>query len=380
MNIKKLFLSMAVAALSLSGFAQENKTEEPEYEFAPTWMIQLQAGGQYTLGEASFANLLSPTAALSGAYQFNPVFRMRFGVNGWQSKGGWSNGYDWVNKTNVGNVDYKFYYVGGHLDAMFNLSEVFSKWKPARKFNLYAFLGIGGDYGFNNHEAHGILYWFNNQSGYYGTPDNSRLLPYLWKEQAFINGRAGLMADWRLSDHWDLNLEANAAVTSDHFNSKRAQNPDWRFNLMAGVTYRIGKGYKEVARPVIEEVYVHDTVTVIKEVPGETVYRAENIQTVIFFQINKTNVRDTEMYKIDELVKYLNKYPEKKCALCGYADVKTGNAKINQRLSEGRVNEVARILQEKGIAADRISCDFKGDTEQPFATNELNRATICLTE
>ena len=77
----------------------------------------------------------------------------------------------------------------------------------------------------------------------------------------------------------------------------------------------------------------------------------------------------------------MQKYPECKVTLSGYADKGTGNAKINARLSEGRVNYVANILRnEYNIDADRIYTEFKGDTVQPFAENDANRVTICITK
>ena len=38
------------------------------------------------------------------------------------------------------------------------------------------------------------------------------------------------------------------------------------------------------------------------------------------------------------------------------------------------------IIQAEGIAADRITIDYKGDTEQPFNVIEENRVTICIAE
>ena len=76
----------------------------------------------------------------------------------------------------------------------------------------------------------------------------------------------------------------------------------------------------------------------------------------------------------------MNKYPNAKINITGYADKKTGNARINDRLSKQRSEAVAKALQEKGIAADRISISAKGDTVQPFSVNEENRVSICIAE
>ena len=43
------------------------------------------------------------------------------------------------------------------------------------------------------------------------------------------------------------------------------------------------------------------------------------------------------------------------------------------------MRKIPNALTAKGIAADRITADFQGDTVQPFATPEENRVTICIT-
>ena len=49
-------------------------------------------------------------------------------------------------------------------------------------------------------------------------------------------------------------------------------------------------------------------------------------------------------------------------------------------MSEARANNVAEALKAKGITADRIIVDFKGDTVQPYSTPEENRVSICIAE
>ena len=107
--------------------------------------------------------------------------------------------------------------------------------------------------------------------------------------------------------------------------------------------------------------------------------KIDPIRRDIFFKINRWAILDTEQQKIKDIAEYMNKYPNAKLTMTGYADVKTGNARINNRLSEKRVNAVKDVLvKEYGIAADRISTDFKGSTVQPFEVNEQNRVTIAI--
>lgn len=67
-------------------------------------------------------------------------------------------------------------------------------------------------------------------------------------------------------------------------------------------------------------------------------------------------------------------------SVTGYADKGTGNARINSKLSEKRANNVVEALKAKGIAADRITVAYKGDTVQPYNTPEENRVSICIAE
>ena len=49
-------------------------------------------------------------------------------------------------------------------------------------------------------------------------------------------------------------------------------------------------------------------------------------------------------------------------------------------LSEKRANNVAEVLKAKGITADRLKVDYKGDTVQPYNTPKENRVSICIVE
>ncbi len=97
-----------------------------------------------------------------------------------------------------------------------------------------------------------------------------------------------------------------------------------------------------------------------------------------FFDRNKTDIRPEEDLKIIGLAEYLKAHPEYKVAMCGYADVQTGNARINEDLSARRSAVVKARLVALGIDAGRISTDHKGDTVQPFEENDLNRVVISM--
>ena len=231
--MKKGLLMILAAAFVLNVsclFAQEQqelKIKEPgRTEFVPHWYMQIQGGAAYTLGEAKFGDLISPAAALNFGYKFTPAFALRFGVNGWQAKGGWV-----VNP----NADYKYNFAQANVDAVFDLSNLLGNFNPTRTFNFYGFVGAGLNYAFNNDEAVVL-----NQ---YPHAD----LELLWEDSKLFGvGRVGLGMDIRLSDYVALNVEGNANILSDKFNSKKAGNVDWQFNALIGLTIKFNKGYKTI--------------------------------------------------------------------------------------------------------------------------------------
>lgn len=364
MNVRKSLLTGILAVCILPLFAQEQ--EESKEVFVPHWYMQIQVGAAHTIGEAKFSKLISPAAALNFGYQFNPIFGLRFGASGWQAKGGWVSP----------EQDYKFKYIQGNVDAVFDLSALFCKFNPYRVFNLYAFVGGAFNHAYDN-GAEDI------------TITGDHKLEYLWTDSKnSFAGRGGIGANIRLSDRVALNIEGNTNVLTDKFNSKKAGNADWQFNALVGLTIKLGKSHRTV-----EPVYVEPTPAPVEEPkpvvepkreepkPAPVVEKKkEAYRCDIFFEINSSVIRPVESAKIGSLVIYMQKNPETKVALTGYADAGTGNQRINMRLSEERAKAVNDALLKAGIDSSRIISDYKGDSVQPFAENDQNRVTICIAE
>ena len=73
--------------------------------------------------------------------------------------------------------------------------------------------------------------------------------------------------------------------------------------------------------------------------------------------------------------------PNATVKIVAYADKKTGTPAYNYTLSEKRAKAVAKALtDEYGISSNRISVEWKGDTEQPYAENDWNRVAIFFAE
>lgn len=367
--------------------ASAQKEAKTEYVFTPHWYLQAQVGGQYTLGELSFKDLISPNAQLGVGYQFNKVIGARFALNSWQSKAGqttWkmaaqpvNNGFD-AAETQMVNK-WKWNYIAPMIDATFNLTNLFCEYNPNRLVTVGVFGGIGANIGFGNDEANESVIAEN--------------LEYLWDGSKIrFAARAGANVDFRLSDKVSLGVELQATTLNDHYNSKRAGNADWYFNALAGIKYNFGKTYttrkvepvapveRVIERIVEKPVPAPVTEKVEKPCCEKKAEPRETLRRDIFFTISSNVISSTEAKKVDDIVAYMKKYPEAKVTVTGYADKGTGNNTINDRIAAKRAKIVVDELVRKGISRDRITSASKGSRVQPFADNVKNRVSICIAE
>jgi outer membrane protein OmpA-like peptidoglycan-associated protein len=398
MKIKKIFMSCLLLAGVLSASAQE-QYPKTVYDHNPYWYIQLQGGAQYTLGEIDFKDLISPNVQVAIGRQFSPVFGIRLQANAWQSKAGW-NGYTFVTKNADGSVTegsrvdtkWKWNYVAPGLDLTFNLSNLFCGFNPNRIFNFSVFAGGGVNIGWKNDDA--VAAANNAQANASKIGMQYENMEYVWsgtKVRGF--GRAGIAADFKVSDAVSLGLEVNANTLSDHYNSKKAGNWDWYFNALAGVKINLGKTYstRTIEAPKVPEKVVEKVIerVVEKPCPQPTIAptravaqkKEDKFRRDVFFMINGTQISKKEQEKVKEVADYMKANPNSTVEVTGYADRGTGNPKINSSLSQRRAQAVSNMLQRNyGIKKDRIKVDFKGDTIQPFAKDVENRVAICIAE
>lgn len=356
----RIFL-FAAAFLACSFAMAQNEGDKVVEEFNPHWFLQAQGGAAYTVGEVSFSELLSPAAQLGVGYHFSPVWSARFAVNGWQAKG------SWVNPATV----YKYNYVGGNLDVFANLCNAFGGFKPYRKFNVSLFAGVGIDYAFNNKEAND----FHTKSSY--TPE------YLWQNYwVTAVGRFGADFEYAITPRVGINLEVNANILDDHFNSKKAvdHNVDWQCNALLGLKFRLGDPVKKtiIPAPVVPVEPAPAPVVEKKPVAPAPAPVIEDLRKDIFFEIRSSVLSVESIQKLNEVVAYMNQYPKAKVNVTAYADVKTGNPRINMGYSAARAKSVVKYLVDRGVAESRIIHEHFGDTVQPFPNNDDNRAAICI--
>lgn len=361
---------LSVALLAITGMTVAGQSSHYEYSFNRGWFLQAQAGVGETLGESSsIKDLISPAVAINVGYQFNPLWSIRMGVSGWQAKGHWV----------YPSETYKFNYVQPSVDVLFSLTNAICGYNPRRVVDVYAGLGIGANVRCHNDQAIALV-----QEGY--------TLTKIWDgTKLSVAGRGVAGISFNLSNHFALNLEVNANMLPDGFNSKNGGSADWQFNGLAGVVYTFGGRYTktqiirvvEAVEEYVEEVPVEieSEEPVVEEKIDPAPVQApikQSIQECIFFLINSSIIRQEEMPKIQELAEFLKNNPDCDVTIAGYADKLTGTEKYNLYLSKQRANSVAETLIGMGIAEDRIVIDAYGDTVQPFEQNNLNRVAIAI--
>ncbi|MCQ2137097.1 MAG: OmpA family protein [Bacteroidales bacterium] len=397
--MKKLFVIAAALMACLSAGAQN-------YEFVPGWYLGVQGGAQYTAGESTFKNLISPTGSLNVGYQINPWFGLRGNFNGIQGKG-------WMSMPDEG---YKFKYGQGALDATFNLADFGKNFKP-HVVNPYVFVGVGGIYGFDNEEVKALEQKYPGKINDELRWDNS---------VASLLVRAGAGVDFRLSDRVLLGLEVADNAFTDKMNSKKGdfdpKDFDWNLSAQLGLKFFLGETYKtryaaaqaaaaaEAARLAAEKAE-KDRIAAEKaaaekaaaekaaaekaaaekaaaekaaaeKAAAEKAAAEEAAKDLlsrnVYFLLDKTNIRKCETSKIDEVVECLKANPDAKVKVMGHADLPTGSHPHNQDLSKARATKVAKAIEKAGISKDRIITEWFGDTANPFPVQEENRVAVCI--
>lgn len=388
MKFKSILLSSLLALGCTAASAQEAKTVNV---FNPHGYLQVQIGGQETLGEIGFGDLLSPNVQVGYGYNFNKVVGARVSLNAWQSKAG----QEFLGQT----YKWKWNYVAPMVDATFNLSNLFCGFNPNRLVNVGVFAGIGANIAWGNDEA--ATAQSNMNAAYtnlinsaYGTttPEANKVaksdpaLSYLWDgSKVRLTGRVGANVDFRVSERVSLGLEVSANTLNDRYNSKKAGNSDWYFNALVGAKFTLGKSYttKTVPAPKPVEKIIERIIEKPAPAPApktETKQEAvdENFRRDIFFPIGNSNIAKSQTTKIAEIVTFMKENPDAKITLTGYADKGTGSAAFNDKIAARRAQTVYNTLAAKGVAKNRMIKKSMGSRVQPFEENDMNRVTICI--
>ena len=384
--MKKLFLMLAVASLSLNAMAQEDPTEKYSVStnsFWSNWFISADVmyGAFYTNEEADANFSKSPLksfrsnigASVAIGKWFTPGFGLRT-----KFQGIWGRN---VQTEDASTNAVKFWNL--QEQALFNLSNMFCGYSETRVWNFIPYFGFGA---------------VRNMS------DN------IYADNVSV----GILNTWKLSKRVLLNLDVNFNVANDYDAFRAAngfvannygssiKNSDRFFAAELGLTFNLGKctwnktpdvdAIKALSQGQIdalnaqlsdaqaENARLKDMLAnqpkTAPVVETKTVTKVLAAPVSVFFNIGKAKVASKkDLQNVSDLAK-VAKDNNSKLVVTGYADSKTGSAAYNQKLSEKRAKTVADELVKMGVSRDNIEVVAAGGVNTLSPINYNRRATV----
>ncbi len=381
--MKTLFLSLSLAALSLTATAQENHDNVPEQKykvvtnsFWSNWFVQLGGDWNAWYSDQEHHNdahkgmglLGSDRRTLGGAIAlgkwFTPGIALRTKFQIGKGK----------NIPALSAETIKFDQWTLNEQVMLNLSNLLMGYNERRVWNVIPF--VGGGMARNMSAGSNVM---------------------------VLSG--GLQSTWRLSRHFNVYLEAGVnryegdfdAVSSHHSHDGQWTRHDNGVYGEVGFTYRLGmSGWKKApdvdaimsmsqaelealnaqladALAENDRLRSEQTAEPVEQKPDTVAPQPTLLinDVSVFFPLSSATIASTQdLVDVENLVK-LAQQEGFRLRVTGYADSATGNATINQQLSEARANAVADEIVKMGFSRDQMVVEGKGgvDSLAPDANN-----------
>lgn len=371
-----LLLFSALIAFSISAQEVQNVSHGTVYlknKASDNWYMGI--GGGTTLymtkgendADGSFGDRLGWMAQIEVGRWLSPNWGFRGVIDGGQIK-------------HIANVPFapKHNWMGAHADLMFDVINAWGSYNPDRVYSLVPYLGIGYMYGLDKDWKKpfpGTIFKNQNQS---------------------LTYNVGLINNFKVSKSVSLFLELGGRILKGGFDGTGLRY-DTMFTGTAGVKFGLGGKQDFTPAELMDYNLINDLNSQINrlraeneklrlrpescpecpEVKPTVVSEGVYVPNVVFFRINSAKIDRGQQVSVYNTAEYLKSNPNAKVNIVAYADKQTGTPAYNFALSEKRARAVADALtNEYGINSSRISIDWKGDTEQPYAENDWNRVAI----
>ncbi|MDR0892083.1 MAG: hypothetical protein LBN24_05665 [Mediterranea sp.] len=351
--------------------------------FLDNWFVGIGVGANVYEGEhnnkASLGNRIAPSLDVTVGKWFTPCYGARLQYNGLSSRGLTLPGMPYAKpgKYSGSYAKQKFNVMNLHTDFLWNLSNAFWGFNEQRLWNCSAFVGLG---------------WARSAAE--GLKDNE------------MSATFGVWNTFRLTERIDLTLEARQMIVNQRFDKEASgSRGEGQTAVTVGVSAKLGKTRWQRVHPMdpyaeavmqanLKRMYdknkrlmdakeqLADEVEVLKKQKNDTIFQpvVSAAPMALFFKVGQAVLSDKDLVNLDFYVKNaLSLDKNASFTLVGSADKGTGTESANERLSSERVDYVYNLLIQKyGIAPNRLIKKPEGDSNNRFATPELNRAVLIL--
>lgn len=385
MKTRFLILSLLVS-FACATFAQDTpgyKTSFVRNGAGDNWFVTLGAGAQTILGDhdddADLMDRISVMPTLSIGKWFSPYWGVRV-----KGQGGSLHGYE-----NDGNYRQRLKYYSIQMQAMWDLTNYWGKYSPAKVFSFIPYVGLGYSHRFELDRADARDVFVMG-----GAPG---LHPNYQACVSTLTASGGIQFGFRLSSRINLDFDLGVVVAPDRFDGvENDANHDAIVSASAGLTFKLGKTTWDVVEPMDYNL-VNDLNAKINalraenaelskrpvscptcpEVTAPTVVNEVNyVPNVVFFRLSSSKVDANQQISIYNTAQFIKESGEK-IKVVGYADKGTGSDQVNMKLSEKRAKAVAHeLINTYGIPSQNIVVEWKGSGEQPYKENSWNRVVI----
>lgn len=164
-----------------------------------------------------------------------------------------------------------------------------------------------------------------------------------------------------------LTQEKTGYISSNRIASSRGNDDIYHFSLLEDQVdenlllsdYIVG--WKPIITEVVVEIVVPEKVELEKAEINYNVFPYQSFEVTIYYDFDKSFIRNEDFDKLDSLVDLMKKFPESKVSLSGHTD-SHGPNDYNFDLSDKRNNSVLFFLKEQGIDQKRINAKGYGLT------------------
>lgn len=280
--------------------------------------------------------------------------------------------------------------INPHFDFMFDLVNYFSPYDENRVFHVVPYLGVG--------------YFGSNLPGatQEATDDNFKAI--------FNDDRANGAEDqfWGEIDHaisanigidFNINFTPRVALT---IAPSATFVPGYGYGdiitgIRGGLTFNVGDVAFNGVQPMDWDLVnglqsqINDLRSQNAELSKRPVRCPEcpevkepivekSYENVVYFRIDSPKIDKNQEINVFNTAEYV-KANNMAITVTGYADVETGSADYNMKLSEKRARNVAdKLINEYGVPSNLITIDYKGSEVQPYDVNAWNRVVIMKTK